>query len=139
MDCLSRLRSSLSGRAEKSLTSLSVHHGVHHGLLGRLLALEPRNDGFAELHPHRLELSELLHPQIRVTLGQVFDGLRHPRILVVLMRLQYSAAVNVTEQFVSRPFHRLLLRHYSSSLLVVLAAGRRPPARHHAARTKPIR
>jgi len=66
--------------------------------------------GLAETDADRVETAQIRITQIGEPLPDVVDRLVHPVLLIFLFRLENSAAVNVTEQLVTRSVEQLLVR-----------------------------
>jgi hypothetical protein len=67
--------------------------------------------GSAEPHADGIKVLEVSIGKIGITLCQVVDGLIHPVLLIVLLRLEDATSIDVTEELVPSPVHHTLFGH----------------------------
>jgi hypothetical protein len=72
-----------------------------------------RNGWLAKPYTNGIEILEVAVSKIGVAFTEVIDSLVHPVPLIIFFGLEDPTTINVTEELVSSPAYRVVIRHYS--------------------------
>ena len=72
-----------------------------------------RDCRLAEPHTNGIEILEVAVRKIGVAFSEIIDGLVHPVPLIIFFGLEDPTTIDVTEELISSPAYRVVIRHYS--------------------------